>query len=401
MALRLAETRREDAQLWRLLAGFFLATAPAVMATPMIALGLAARGVDAALIGALAAVGSVAYMVALPATPALMARIGATATFRLALVAGTTALAGLAATDAPALWVALFALAGLAAGLRYTVAESWVPALAAPAARGRAMALFQTAVGAAAFVGAGLLMLTGVEGPAPRAVILALAAASLVVLWGLRAPAVAEPAPAAAPDQGGGGLRGALAQVGPLVLAAALLGGLFESGLTVALPLYGLEMGLSTALAAGLVTATGLGSLAQFPFGYLADRLPWPRVVVGAAAVIAASATLLPLAQGWPAILLGLGVLWGAVGGGLYTLASIRNGELWRGPDLVRASVVTQFAYMLGEAGGPALGGLALDLAPRYGLPGLVAGAGLVILGAMLWAGRARAGAPAPEPGRA
>lgn len=383
--------------MWRFLVGFFLCTLPGVMVTPMITLSLAARGVDAALIGALAAVGSVAYMLALPAAPVLIARVGAVAIFRLALVGAALSVGGLVFADAPALWVVLFALAGFAAGLRYTVAESWVPALAPADARGQAMALFQTAVGAAAFGGAGLLLLTGVEGPAPRAVVLVTTALSLAVLWGVRGPQTglasqtrSESATALRPLVLGASLRATLAQVGPMVLGAALLGGLFESGLSVALPLYGLELGMSAALAAGLVTALGFGSLAQYPFGLLADRFPWPRVVLGATALIAASALVLPFAQAWPFLLLVLGVVWGSAGGGLYTLASIRNGELWRGPQLVAASVVTQFAYMIGEAAGPALGGLAIDLAPRLGLPVLVAGASLVMLAALVWVGRGR-----------
>jgi MFS family permease len=390
LRLKTQRTLSPDAQLWRFFAGFFLLTVPGVMTVPMITLGLAARGVEAALIGALAAVGSVAYMLALPAAPAIIKRLGGRAAFRLALVAGALATAGLALADVPALWAGLFALAGLAAGLRYTVAETWAPALAAPEARGRTMALFQTMVGAGAFAGAGLLLITGVEGLAPRAVVLGTTLVAVVALWGVRAPEAEAPS---GPQVAGAGLRDALTQVGPMVLGAALLGGLFESGLTVALPLYGLELGLSGALAAGLVTALGLGSLSQYPFGYLADRLPWGRVVIATAALITASALLLPVAQAWPALLLILGVLWGSAGGGLYTLASIRNGERLRGPQLVAASVVTQFAYMIGEAGGPALGGLALDLAPRLGLPALVGSAGLAALGAMLWAGRPR---PAP-----
>jgi hypothetical protein len=54
---------------------------------------------------------------------------------------------------------------------------------------------------------------------------------------------------------------------------------------------------------------------------------------------------------------------------------------------------VTQFAYMIGEASGPALGGLAIDLAPRLGLPALVAGAGLGVLLVLLRC--TRQGAPA------
>jgi len=373
----------EKTQMLRFLVGFFVQTIPGVMLTPMLALSMAARGVDAALIGALVAVGSLAYMAALPAAPVLLRRLGERRTFRLALVTCALSTIGLTLSDSPALWAALLALSGLAAGLRYTVAESWVPALASDETRGQSVALFQTSIGAGFFVGSGMLMLVGIHGLAPRAVILATTLAAVALLWPMRAPAPAAALPT--PTRARAGLRGAVAQVGPLVLGAALLGGLFESGLSVALPLYGLVAGLSPTLAAGLVTAMGLGSLAQYPFGYLADRLPWTRVVLGAAGLIVASALLMPLAQAWPALLLLLGLIWGSAGGGLYTLATIRNGELWRGSQLVGASIVTQLAYMIGDAVGPALGGLAIDLAPQLGLPALVAGAGITILAVMLW----------------
>lgn len=391
---------RENRRLWRFLAGFFFQTVPGAMLTPMLTLGLAARGVDATLIGALATVGSVAYMLSLPAAPAMIARLGAGATQRLALALGGLSVVGLAVYDWPALWVVLYAAMGLASGLRYTIAESWVPALAGHEARGRALALFQTIVGASAFIGAGMLLLTGVEGPLPRAIVVAAALVGMVILWPLEAPA----APAAERAAGGraalaaarpwAGLRGLVAQVGPVVLVASLLGGLFEAGLAVALPLYGLSLGAGPTMAAGLATALGLGSLAQYPFGALADRLPWRRVVLGTTAAIAASALLLALAPAWPGVLLALGVVWGSAGGGLYTLAAISNAARWRGRQLVGASVVTQFAYMIGEAAGPALGGLSIDLAPGYGLPMLVGGAALAGLAVMLGAARARA----PEP---
>lgn len=384
----------QNNQLWRYFLGFFFQTVPGAMVAPMLTLGLAAREVDATLIGALATVGSVAYMLSLPAAPALIGRIGALATHRAGLLLGAASVVGLVLTDLPALWVVLYAALGLAAGLRYTIAESWVPALAGNAARGRALALFQTIVGASSFIGAGLLLLTGIAGPAPRAIAVAAAVVGVAVLWGVRAPA--QPAGEAGLSLSWASLRGLVAQVGPVVLGAALIGGLFESGLSVALPLFGLAVGAGPAMAAGLVTALGLGSLAQYPFGALADRLPWGRVVLGTTIAIAASALLLPLASTWPWLLLALGVVWGSAGGGLYTLASINNAERWRGRQLVGASVVTQFAYMIGESAGPALGGLAIDLSPLYGLPALVGGVALVGLVVMLGAARRR-GAEAPR----
>jgi len=388
----------KHSQLWLFLIGVFFQTAPGAMLAPFLALTLAARGVDPALIGAFATAPALAVMAALVAAPALIRRFGERRTFRAAVLGSAAATLAIVLADAPLLWAPLFTGAGFAAGLRFAIAEAWAPAFAAAAARGRALALYQTAVGAALFAGSGALLLVGVDGLAPRGLAAVATLLGAALLWRVRAPA----APTQASPAPGRTARAALALVGPCVLSAALLGGLFESGMGVALPLYGLAGGLSPALATGLVTAMGLGSLAQYPFGYLADRYPWRRVALGTAGLVAGSALLLPLAAGWPALLVLLGVLWGAAGGGLYTLASIHNAARWRGSQLVGASVVTQFAYMVGEATGPALGGLALGLAPARGLPLLVGAAGLAGLAAMIAAGGqgspARAGALLAEP---
>lgn len=452
--------RQQQRRMAQFLIGIMFQLIPGVMILPVITLGLAAQGVEAWLIGALATVGSVSYMLALPATPALIGRFGERTLFRGAVLVGAGANLGLALSGWPALWVVLYAVAGGAAGVRFTLAESWAAAMAPPEVRGRTLAIFQTSIGAAAFVGAGLLLLTGVEGMLPRAVIVATTLAGAAALWPVQpmqkakgkrphgaqptpelshtsvrqdttggsgggwrvagdqlegrtasadssSPGDAEaqtasamqdrhPPPAARIDTGtsldGTGsqsfapsLRTAILQVGPLVLGASLISGFFESGLWVTLPLYGLEIGMSSAMAVGLVTAMGLGSLAQYPFGALADRFAWRHVTIGAVALVAIGALLLPLAPLWPGLLLLLGVVWGSAGGGLYTLATIRNGAIFQGPQLVRASVVTQAAYMVGEVVGPTLSGLAIDLAPHYGLPTLLGAVGLAALGLMLW----------------
>ncbi|NTU85252.1 MAG: MFS transporter, partial [Chloroflexales bacterium] len=188
---------QQNKQLWRFLTGFFFQTIPGAVLAPLLTLGLAARGVEAALIGALATVGSVAYMLSLPATPSLIRRLGAVTTMRVALLVGTAAVGGLALTDWPALWVGLYAALGFAAGLRYTIAESWVPALASAETRGRALALYQTIVGASAFLGSGLLLLTGIGGAAPRAIAFGSAIVGAALLWSQRAPM-----PAADPGAG-------------------------------------------------------------------------------------------------------------------------------------------------------------------------------------------------------
>jgi MFS family permease len=341
------------------------------------------------MIGALATLSAISYIAALGSMPILLRRLGDRGALRASLITSAVALTGIVLTPWPWLWALLSVLLGFATGVRFTVAESWVPGFVTPGSRGQAVALFQTVVGAAGFAGSGVLLIASTGGPLLQAIVVTTAIAALVVLWSRRPPWRGDLAEASSPisdtaDTRAPGVWAATILVGPSVLVAAALGGMIESGMWVALPLYGLASGAGPELATAAIAAMGLGSFAQYPFGALADRFPWRQVALGAAALIAASALLLPLVSSWPLILLGLGLVWGSAGGGLYTLATIHNSTMLRSRQLIGASAVTQLAYMLGDVAGPTLGGLAIDIAPRYGLVALVAVVGLVGLCVLL-----------------
>jgi MFS family permease len=372
---------KKNRTLWQFLIGSGIDAIPGSLLATLLTLRLAERGVEATWIGAFATIGALTYIGSLLVMPGMLRRFGDRATFRAALLANTLTAIGFLITDQIGVWVVLTAIAGWSASVRFTIAESWVPALAQPEQRGRAMAWFQTLIGAAFFVGTGLLLLTGIHGLAPLAVVAATSALGMALLWPIAAPAypTSDLAPAGLTAAGGG-----LRLAGLIVLTAALLGGLFESGITTAVPLYGMSLGLDATMATWLVTAIGLGSLAQYPFGALADRFAWRSVVIVTTLLIALSALLLPLVPSWPWLLWALGFIWGSAGGGLYTLATIRNGMQLRGAQLISASTVTQLAYMIGSAVGPAMSGMALDLAPQHGLATLVAALGLAGLGTII-----------------
>lgn len=373
--------RTNQRRLWRFIIGFCIDSIPGALLATLLTLRLAERGYGAAWIGAFATAPSLTYMGALLFIRPLLRRIGLRHAFRATLIVNALATLAILMIDQPELWLICAAIAGFAAGVRYTVAESWVPALAAPEQRGRAVAWFQTMLGASFLAGTGLLLLTGMQGFWLLFVTGGIIATGLLLLWPIDGPA-GSPADETVHIAGSG-----LRMTGIAVLAAALLGGLFEAGIATAVPLYTLSLGFDTTMATWAVTAIGLGSLAQYPFGALADRFAWQRIVTGTAALIAISALLLPLTASWPWLLGLLGFVWGSAGGGLYTLATIRNGARWQGSLLIGASTVTQFAYMIGSATGPAISGVALDLSPQYGLAALVATLGLLGLAVIVVAG--------------
>ncbi|HSI58085.1 MAG TPA: MFS transporter, partial [Ideonella sp.] len=186
-----------------------------------------------------------------------------------------------------------------------------------------------------------------------------------------------------APRLGLHGIADAL-RAAPGLMAAGAVGGFFEAGMSGVLPLYGLAAGFGAAMAALLVSAIGLGStLTMLPIGELADRWSTRRVLLGCAAINLGATLLLPLVPAWPPLAAVIAFLWGGAGGALYTLSMVDIGHRHQGVALVNTTAVLVLAYTLGGMLAPALGGLALNLAPGWGLPLLLAAAaaaGLAVL---------------------
>jgi MFS family permease len=79
-----------------------------------------------------------------------------------------------------------------------------------------------------------------------------------------------------------------------------------------------------------------------------------------------------------------MGILWGGLGGGLFTLVMIHVGQCRRGHGLVEGATLLVVAYTLGAAMGAPLGGLLVYFSPQLGLTilfGGMASLGLVMLG--------------------
>jgi MFS family permease len=285
-------------------------------------------------------------------------------------------------SDDYALWcIANFAI-GLAAALRWIVSEAWVADLAPPERRGRMVGLYETFLGASFATGPLLLLVLDPASDRP-----AYAGAALwFVAWlfsiGL--------APAARADDGRAsehGFSAVLAAV-PAALVAATVGGTFEVGLAGIGSYWGVTLGLGAGAAAMFAAALGMGSFAaQYPAGWLADRASPSRVVRTSLAILIAASLAAPLLATDAAGALIVAVVWGGVGGGLYTLAMITVGHRFSGAALMRATSSVVFGYTLGSTFGPAVIGAALDIAPRDGLPLTLAALAALALGAHVHAG--------------
>jgi MFS family permease len=332
---------------------------------PVIVVELAGRGHSGLEIGAYATAPFLMLLLVSPFAPDIRARIGDALTLRLGLALATVSAALTPLVDGLWAWAALDIVGGLAAALLWGIAESGV-ARHAPAGKvGQATGLYQTAL-AAAFMAGPLLALVA---PLDFRGLLWLGAAITLAAW----------APIAWP--------GALAGLGrsdehadvaaawktvlaaaPALLIAALLGGVYETGIgPIATAFAARHLG-EWAVALPAVLAAG-SLLAQWPIGLMADKVGVGRMLAATMLSLAAAGGLFAFADAAPWLIWPLAAIWGAIGGGLYTLVMIQVGVALRAAAATAtAAVVTTFT--LGGAVGPLTTGAASDLsgAPGVGL---------------------------------
>ncbi len=350
------------------------------MLMPLLLLRLKGDGVSTALAGVFVATGWLGVFFMTPFTSAITQRLGRRPALWLATTVSALTIAGFLFTQALWLWFVCILVEGMAAGLRWVLAEAVVAEFSPPQQRGRNVGLFETMVGATFVLGPVLLAWVGAA--SDTALWIALAMTLIALGWSLLIPPVPSAEDHGSAKVGLSGVWHAL-RAHPLIMTVGFVGGFFESGLTSILPLYGLALGMGGTVAALLVSASGLGSaLMMLPAGMAADRLahdPQQRwgdghasrlVIMRHCALATLLATLvIPFVLGTPWLAAPVAFLWGGAGGCLYTLAMIDIGSREEGITLVNSTAVLVLSYTLGGVLAPALGAAALQWAPTVGFP--------------------------------
>jgi len=354
------------------------------MLMPLLLLRLKGDGVSTALAGVFMATGWLGVFVMTPFASAITQRLGRRPTLWLAAFVPTLAICGFLFSDWLWLWFLCVLIEGMAAGLRWVLAEAVVAEFSPPRQRGRNVGLFETMVGTTFVIGPALLAWVGVQSDLALWLTLALTVAGL--LWSLLIPRMPGATDAHSAKVGLAGVWHAL-RMHPLIMAVGFVGGFFESGLTSILPLYGLALGLGATAAALLVSASGLGSaVMMLPAGMLADsmaRHPGQRWgnerqtrlrLMRVCAYVTLMATLvIPFVAATPWLAAPVAFLWGGAGGCLYTLAMIDIGSREEGVTLVNSTAVLVLSYTAAGVLAPALGAAALQWSPDLGFPVLLA----------------------------
>jgi MFS family permease len=332
-------------------------------AAPLLSLLLEQRGTDTTLNGLNAGATFIGVIIGPLLAPRCVRAIGVRDFLLVGFVLDIVLFMALKLFDSVAAWFVLRALGGLVGSALFTSGEAWINQLAGNEGRGRIIGLYAAALSAGFGIGPLVLAVTGIEGWAPflaNAVITALAMVPVLGVGNTWRHFGREP---------GTNPLAMFARV-PLIIGAVALFGVYEAALMTLLPIWGVRTGLSANLAAATVSAVYFGSIVlQIAIGWLSDKWSRPAALRMCSAVGVLGAILLASGPASVPALFCLLFVWGGTASGIYPVALSMAGDRFRAAELVTVNAAMIMAYGMGALVGPPLGGLAMDLSNRQGLP--------------------------------
>jgi MFS family permease len=347
--------------------------------TTLISLRLEALGTASLAIGAIMA----AYFAGLT--------LGALLAYRIVLRAGHirafAAFAAVASAIAlayplvahPLPWAALRLIEGFCMAGIFICVESWLNERAAPAQRGKILAMYMICL----YLGqaAGQLLLGFDAGPGQPQVFMLV---SMLMSVAILPVALTRQAPPALPDIASFSVR-RLYRTSPLgmvgtVASGLVLGAVYSLGPVFARGVAGLDAGGAARFMSVLILG---GVLLQWPLGRLSDSFDRRRVIVDGA--------------GWA--LFGATALFGGFAFALYPLCVGHMNDHLQRQDRVAASGGLVLAYSAGATAGPLAASATMSALGASGLFVFVMGIAAVALAFGLWRMLARAPVPAERQG--
>ncbi|WP_332814093.1 MFS transporter [Ramlibacter sp.] len=361
--------------VWRFAAATTLVMLAFAMSAPVLAVSLQQAGASPSAVGLFAMVPFLMIGLLIPLVPRVLARWGVVRTYRAGCGLDLAGVALYALTDHWLPWTVGSVVSGIGAAALWNATEALLAREAPPQQRGRVMGLYQTALGASLAIGP---FLPGLLGWGARPVLwagAALVALCCIIAAAIPARSTLEPPP------GQAGTWEAMRSV-PLLVLIAFSGGVFEAGLGSIGAAHASAMGLGLSAAATVAGAIGVGSFAcQYPAGLAADRFALRSVFTAAALLLLGSSIAAGFIAQAPWLLWGVGVVWGAVGGALYTLTMVEVAHVFAGRATAGGAAAMITGYTAGGTAGPVATGAALQYAGAAGMAtvlGLLAVATLV-----------------------
>lgn len=299
--------------------------------------------------------------------PPLVRRLGSGRAFAVAALLALGGIIVLPLFPHPAAWAAIRFVSGTGFALLYILAEAGLNAEVDNAGRGRLLSLYMIASKAALITGQFVVGLLGVSGWGPFVV--ASAVVALAALVRLRIP-VGAALPAT------GRLRPLhVLRAAPVATTGCVLYGLGEASLYALGPVYARGSGMSVAEVSTFMTAVLLGAaLAQWPLGWLSDRIDRRRaILIGAAGTVIGGCALGLTAQPAFAVALAGGFVLGGSLLPLYGLLVALGNDSASREERVEIGSGLVFAYAVGAMVGPPAAAALMEVTPR-GLPLWLAG---------------------------
>jgi MFS family permease len=344
----------------------------------LIALVLSRLGYSSFSIGAVTAASLIAVILCGPLYPRIIVRLGLKRCIVAGILFAAIILLLMPLRPSVPVWLALRFIAGCALGLVWIASEIWMNSASGSESRGTVMGVYGTVFSIGIVAGPILLEFTGTQGAKPFVIGAACLVLTLLPLGILRR--VTSAAQEFTPLRD---MSGAL-RTAPIVMLAALVAGLVESADLTLLPLFGLHAGLDEGAALLLVAVFMAGNVAlQVPIGLLADRYGRKTLLAACALTSCIGPLLLQPCLGTPLLLWPLLFIWGGTLYAFYSQGVALLGEEFAVQNLPSANTLFVMVYCLGGVIGPSTGGIAMDLWPSRGLPVLLSGAALLMLGGL------------------
>lgn len=300
--------------------------------------------------------------------PLMIQRVGHVRVFAALASLISAAFILYAAAPNPWAWAAMRLVVGFCFCGVYVVAESWLNDRATNETRGQAMSLYMLVQMGGVVAAQWMLNLADPGGYALFVLISVLVSVAVAPILLSVSPApfyrTAKPMT----------LRQLIA-VSPLgCFASFMLGGVFSAMFGMG-AVYGSLVGLSVQQISAFVAAFYVGGLvAQYPIGWLSDRVDRRRLIVGVCALGALAAASTPVLGVWGVI--AAATVFGGCANPLYSLVIAYTNDFLEHDDMAAASGGLLFLHGVGAVGGPLAVGLLMDA--------LGAGAYFLYLGALM-----------------
>ena len=339
------------------------------------------RGSSTLVIGVLASIWALPFLLGAPFYTRIVSRFSAKPCLILGMAASVACAFLFPLFPSDRAWIALQIISGATLGHFSLITEAWLNLFCSERSRARVTSLYGILPAMGYALGAGVYALVGHHGVAPFALAATIMAIGIV-------PLLLIPTAEADVVLGGEERLHHAFRYAPWLLTVALLAGVLEMGPWSLLQVYMTSHHWSATAAAFALPVFFWGQvLLTYPLGWIADRTARRRVLLAtsAGAVICMTALAL-LARSpaiWPVIF-----LTGGIATGTYTLGLAILGQRFDAATLVSANAAFLACYSIGTIVGPAAIGATMDRQGPSALPVLLACASALVFACALAAGR-------------